>query len=227
MEIIMEYIDLRNEDGSLTGEVKERSLIHRDGDLHGTSHVWLIRYQEDMHSAEVLLQKRSKNKDSFPGSYDISSAGHIPAGVDFIDSALRELEEELGIKAKAEDLHYGFTHIGYHEEEFYGKLFKNHEYSKVYLYECNLSPEEMRLQNEEVESVLWIDYRECLEHIRKDDLKHCIFKDEFERLALEIETYFAGTGRPLWKKELTETWAEDAQNELEDWIEEQGIYIRQ
>ena len=107
----MEYIDLRREDGSLTGEVKERSLVHRDGDLHGTSHVWLIRYRGDRQSADVLLQKRSRNKDSFPGSYDISSAGHIPSRVDFLDSALRELEEELGIRAKAEELIYAFTHI--------------------------------------------------------------------------------------------------------------------
>ena len=57
----------------------------------------LIRYREDRRSADVLLQKRSENKDSFPGSYDISSAGHIPSGVDFLESALRELEEELGI----------------------------------------------------------------------------------------------------------------------------------
>lgn len=223
----MEYIDLRREDGSPTGEVKERALVHRDGDLHGTSHVWLVRYREDTQSAEVLLQKRSRNKDSFPGSYDISSAGHIPAGVDFPDSALRELEEELGIRAGKEDLIYLFDHIGYHEAEFYGQIFKNHEYSRVYLCECSLSPEEMHLQKEEVESVMWIDYRECLEHIRKGSIEHCIFRDEFERLTEEIEDYFARTGRPLGKKGLTETWAEDAQAELEDWIEEQGIYIRQ
>ncbi len=172
----MEYIDLRREDGSLTGEVKERSLVHRDGDLHGTSHVWLIRYRGDRQSADVLLQKRSRNKDSFPGSYDISSAGHIPSRVDFLDSALRELEEELGIRAKAEELIYAFTHIGYHEAEFYGKVFKNHEYSRIYLYECELSIEEMHLQREEVESVLWMDYQECLEHIRRGDLNHCIFR---------------------------------------------------
>lgn len=223
----MEYIDLRREDGSTTGEVKERSLVHRDGDLHGTSHVWLIRYREDRRSADVLLQKRSRNKDSFPGSYDISSAGHIPSGADFGDSALRELEEELGIRAEAEELIFAFVHIGRHEAEFYGKPFKNHEYSRVYLYECNLLPEEMRLQKEEVEGVIWMDYRECLSHIRKGDLDHCIFPDEFERLAVEIEAYFARTGRPLEEKTLTETWAEDAQAELEDWIEEQGIYIRQ
>ena len=223
----MEYIDLRREDGSLTGEVKERSLVHRDGDLHGTSHVWLVRYRAEEQSADVLLQKRSRNKDSFPGSYDISSAGHIPSRVDFLDSALRELEEELGIRAKAEELIYAFTHIGYHEAEFYGKVFKNHEYSRIYLYECELPLTNMKLQEEEVESVLWMDYQECLEHIRRGDLNHCIFPDEFERLAVEIESYFARTGRPLGKKALTETWAEDAQAELEDWIEEQGIYIRQ
>lgn len=206
----MEYIDLRREDGSPTGEVKERSLVHRDGDLHGTSHVWLVRYRSDRRSADVLLQKRSKNKDSFPGSYDISSAGHIPSGTDFLESALRELREELGIQAEAEELIYAFTHIGRHEAEFYGKVFRNYEYSRIYLYECGLSEEEMHLQKEEVESVLWMDYRECLEQIRRGDLNHCIFLDEFERLAEEIEVYFARTGRPLGKKALTETRAASA-----------------
>ena len=32
---------------------------------------------------------RCQAKDSFPGCYDISSAGHIPAGIaDFVESAL-------------------------------------------------------------------------------------------------------------------------------------------
>jgi hypothetical protein len=34
---------------------------------------------------------------------DISSAGHIPAGMDFVQSALRELFEGLGVEAQAED----------------------------------------------------------------------------------------------------------------------------
>ena len=51
-------------------------------------------------SYDLLLQKRSENKDAFPGCYDISSAGHLPAGQDYLSSALRELEEELGIKAR-------------------------------------------------------------------------------------------------------------------------------
>lgn len=222
-----ELLDLRNADGSRTGEVKERALVHRDGDLHGTAHVWLVRYRPDKGSAEVLLQKRSANKDSYPGCYDISSAGHIPAGQDFLESAMRELREELGVEAKPEELHEVFTHVGYAEDVFYGKKFINHEYSKVYLLEYTGRVEDLKLQKEEVESVRWMDYRACLDGIRNATLKSCIFEDEFEKLTAAIEDYFRETGRPLACAEKTETWAEDAQNDLQDWIEEQGIYLRQ
>ena len=48
--------------------------------------------------------KTKQRKDSFPGCYDISSAGHISAGDEPLETALRELEEELGIKAEPEQL---------------------------------------------------------------------------------------------------------------------------
>ena len=50
------------------------------------------------------MQKRAMSKDSFPGKYDTSSAGHIQAGDEPLASGLRELAEELGIHAKPEDL---------------------------------------------------------------------------------------------------------------------------
>ena len=124
----MEFLDIRDKNGNPTGEVKERSLVHADGDIHGTSHVWIVRKNEKG-SYDLLLQKRSENKDAFPGCYDISSAGHLPAGQDYLSSALRELEEELGIKAKPEQLHFMGLHEGCCEETFYGKPFKNHEIS--------------------------------------------------------------------------------------------------
>ena len=83
----MEYLDIVDENGVPTGKIAERTAAHKQGLRHRTSHVWILR--ERAGKVEVLLQKRSQNKDSFPGCYDISSAGHIPAGVDFIPSALR------------------------------------------------------------------------------------------------------------------------------------------
>ena len=73
-----EYFDLRDEAGRVTGQVKARTLVHRDGDLHGTAHVWLARFGDA--GPELLLQLRSRDKDAYPGCWDISSAGHLPAG---------------------------------------------------------------------------------------------------------------------------------------------------
>jgi hypothetical protein len=54
----------------------ERHLVHADGDYHRAVHVWI--YVES--TGELLLQKRADRKDSWPGLWDISSAGHISAG---------------------------------------------------------------------------------------------------------------------------------------------------
>ena len=81
-----ECFALRREDGSLTGEIKPRALVHRDGALHGASHVFLSRLRGGR--AELLLQKRSAQKDSFPGLYDISAAGHLDPGEDFAAGAV-------------------------------------------------------------------------------------------------------------------------------------------
>lgn len=179
-----EFFDIRDEKGEITGEVKERSLVHRDGDLHGTVHIWVV--QKTKKGYDVLLQKRSKNKDSFPGCYDISSAGHVEAGFDYLESAMRELFEELGISAAPEELEFFGFHEGFVETEFYGKPFRNHEISAMYLYEKRIDIEKLRLQREEVETVGFFDYMECLEMIRGGQLKHCIYLDEFERLGEKL-----------------------------------------
>ena len=90
----MEWLDVVDKNGEPTGEVVERSKAHREGIWHRTSHVWLVRKKNGR--IEVLVQKRSADKDAYPGCYDTSSAGHIPVGCSYEESAIRELKEELG-----------------------------------------------------------------------------------------------------------------------------------
>lgn len=177
----MEYFDIRNRDGSITGERKERSLVHAEGDIHGTSHVWIIR-KNGRGEYELLLQKRSADKDAFPGCYDISSAGHLPAGQDYLPSAIRELEEELGIVAEEKDLIFVGIHEGYCEENFYGKPFINHEISHVYLYEKEVNAEELVLQESEVESVKWMSLSECCKEAERKNPRYCLFPEELSMI---------------------------------------------
>ena len=106
----------------------------------------------------------------------------VPAGCGYLESALRELKEELGITACEEDLEYIGTHSGKDEAEFYGKPFINHEISRVYLYRKPIDAERLMLQNEEVESVMWMDLKECRDGMRDKSLNHCLSESEMEML---------------------------------------------
>ncbi len=172
----MEYLDIIDENGLPTGKTVPREEAHAQGIPHRTSHVWLVRYRNGR--PQVLLQKRSLNKDSWPGCYDISSAGHIPAGVDFIPSALRELQEELGVSVKPEELVFCGNRRIHADGVFHGKPFHDRQYSRVFALFCDR--EDFILQKEEIESVLWMDLEDCLEAVKKSTIPNCIYPEELE-----------------------------------------------
>lgn len=175
----MELFDILDENGGRTGRVRERSMVHMDGDIHGTAHIWIVRQRPDG-GYDLLLQKRAKCKDSYPGCYDISSAGHVQAGDDYLPTALRELKEELGIGASEEELEYAGIHRGYMEEMFYGRMFKDSEYSHVYVYRKPVEIKDLMLQEEEVERVMWMELESCMEAAKDGTLPNCFYMDELE-----------------------------------------------
>lgn len=165
----MEIFDVVDENGKPTGATVERTEAHRTGVRHRTAHIWVVRNING--SYQVLLQKRAMNKDSFPGRYDTSSAGHIQAGDEPLESAIRELGEELGITANESDLSFAGTFNIDYEKEFHGKMFKDKEIAFVYIYSKDVDETSLVLQKEELDSVEWFDleetYQECLKHNQK------------------------------------------------------------
>ena len=174
----MELFDIIDPKGNPTGEVVTRKKAHEDGIPHRTAHIWIVRKQDGR--VQVLLQKRSKNKDSFPGKYDTSSAGHIQAGDEPLESAIRELEEELGIKAVLKELSFAGTFTIWFEKEFHGKMFKDSEIAFVYVYSKPVDEKKLVLQEEEVESVAWFDLEELYENCEKQRDKFCVSKGGLE-----------------------------------------------
>ena len=175
----MEYLDIVDEYGEPTGKVAERSVVHLEGLPHRTSHVWLVRNREQ--GVEILLQRRSLEKDCFPGDYDISSAGHIPAGQGYPDSALRELREELGVEAGEEDLVFcGDFHIK-NESIFHGEPFRDDVYSRVFYMWKDLEPEAFTIQKSEISEVRWIGLDECIRLSDEGEMP-CLFPQELQML---------------------------------------------
>ena len=63
----MELLDIVDEKGNPTGETVPREVAHREGIRHRTAHVWIFRRRGGV--VQILLQKRSDNKDSLNRTY--------------------------------------------------------------------------------------------------------------------------------------------------------------
>lgn len=62
----MELFDVIDSKGNPAGQIVSREKAHAEGIPHRTAHIWIIRKKEGR--VQILLQKRSQNKDSFPGN---------------------------------------------------------------------------------------------------------------------------------------------------------------
>ena len=171
-----EMLDIVDENGVPTGQSVPRTTAHAEGLRHRTSHVWIVRRKNDR--VQVLLQMRCAAKDSYPGCYDISSAGHIPAGAEFVGSALRELREELGVTAAPADLHECGLRRFRFEAEFHGKPFKDNQVSKVFCLWLDREAEDFAVQKSEIDYVKWFDLDEAVAAVEQGTIPNCIFPEE-------------------------------------------------
>ncbi len=178
-----ELLDIVDEDGEPTGETVDREVAHRDGIRHRTSHVWLVRVGSDGRM-QVLVQKRAADKDAFPGCWDISSAGHIPAGDDWKTSALRELKEELGVEAQPDDLVWLGNHKVEHDGVFHGRPFHNRQVSAIFALVLDRPESAFAVQASEIDEVRWMNIGALRRAVNDAAIPNCVRIDEL--VALEL-----------------------------------------
>jgi isopentenyldiphosphate isomerase len=138
-----ERFDIYNERKEWQGTAPRRE-VHREGYWHETFHCWIWR--QGPSGPELLFQQRHPEKDTFPGLLDISCAGHLLAG-EKVEQGVRELAEELGLKAQFEDL----TGCGvYRSEKHLPGGGWDREFCNVFLLRCDQSLTDYQLQIEEL-----------------------------------------------------------------------------
>jgi isopentenyldiphosphate isomerase len=140
-----EYIDLLQNDGSPSGQKCLKSEAHKKGLFHASVHIWFYTQ-----SGQILIQKRKKDKDTFPDLWDISVAGHISFKESHINAAIRETEEEIGILVSTQELNY----IGTSEHKnIHPNNITDHELHHIYICRLNTSTKTLSIQEEEVEEI--------------------------------------------------------------------------
>lgn len=142
-------LDVYDEQGKPLGAAA-RSEVHARGLWHRTFQCWIYKRVEGV--TYLLFQLRHRDKDTFPGLLDISSAGHLAAG-ERPEDGVRELYEELGVEAEFASLVPCGVFAG---EAIISEKLIDREFCHVYAYECAQPLDTYRLQPDEVSGLFFI-----------------------------------------------------------------------
>ena len=93
-----EMFDVVDEHDRVTGQLA-RGEVHARGLRHRAAHLFVFNRQ-----GELWLQRRSPWKDTAPGRWGSSAAGHVDAGEGYLGAVVREAHEELGLTLAPFDL---------------------------------------------------------------------------------------------------------------------------
>lgn len=171
----MEFVDVLDENGNMTGVVKPRKAVHRSGELHRTVHVWIMNSHH-----ELLLQKRAKTKNTHPGLWDMACAGHITHGDTSLETAEKEIAEELGIHIPSSEIRFLFSVRSSYSH--YGSLLIDNELHDVYLVLKDIPLSDFVIQTEEVEDIMYMTLSDFRNKVQAKDPGLVPHFDEFEKM---------------------------------------------
>jgi len=145
----MEKRDLYDKNRNLTGEE-----IYKGDTIPEGKYIIVILVMIQNSKGEFLIQKRSKQKD---GKY-AATGGHVKKGQTSIEGMIEEIQEEIGLTVRPEELELIFS----------GREDEQQVFFDLYYMKKDFNISDLVLQEEEVESVKWMTLQEIDELIKKD-----------------------------------------------------------
>ncbi len=146
-----------DEHNNVIGSISRGEAHEKPGVFYRTIYV-LVKDEND----KVLIQQRSATKDLYPNCWDISVGGHVNFGKTYEETAVRELDEELGLELKEEDL--------IKKGEVLVKPSNSGEFFNVFEYK--LKPgQTVEASEEEVKNTRWMSIGEIKKSMKNGDLR--------------------------------------------------------
>lgn len=165
----MELLDIYNENNEPLNESLEREEVHNKGLWHREILVIVVNEKN-----QVLLQKRSYKKRHLPGKWALC-AGHVTSGDTEKATAIKELNEEIGLKVLQKDLKLI-------------DIFKkgdptNKKFSYIYLLRTDAKLKDLKIQTSELTQIKYVPIRKLIKMILDND-KHLVFGGDEYHLQL-------------------------------------------
>jgi len=168
----IEYFDVLDENGNKTGEIKTKEDVIADRGFYRIVNLWII----NPYTKQILIQKRSSNKDVSPNKWDLTAGGHVDAGETSLDAIIRETKEELGLDISNDKILKVL-------EVKHDKVKRN--FVDVYLVAKDVNIKDVILQNDEVSDIKYFSLEELINaHNTKDTnfVNHSFFNDVVRKI---------------------------------------------
>ena len=172
-----ESLTFYNEQNEPIGIVNREEGINRGLLLEGVQ-LWIINPENN----QVLMQRRSRNKQNNPSKIDVSVSAHVEPDETAIQAMLREAREEIGL-ADSEYLYSKMQKFAENKINLadYGR--QGRYIMHFYLAFLDNSLESYTKQDSEVEELFFMDYEEVKRRVRSDDPEMLMPKsDEAEKI---------------------------------------------
>lgn len=180
----MEMLDVLDINGKKLGIKKSKEELYQTGEWFRSVHIWIVNDKK-----EILLQKRSPKKSTFPHLWAVSVSGHVQAGESSMDTVIREIKEELHLDIKEEQCKYLFT---IKRENTFDNCI-NRVFDDVYLLRLDLDINKTKLQKSELCEIRYFDY-DYLKSALKENNHDFVPMDE------EKEMLFAYLDNAIFRK---------------------------
>ena len=162
----IEMLDVLDENGIRSGEIRTRDDCHKFGLWHRCALLAIVNDDN-----KILIQQRSPGNWKFPGSWDLSVASHVQSGEDSLATVLRETNEEIGVqigfRVEVRDFRFvtSFRNRHTNRKNLGGGAFDDiieNQFYDLFILRQNVDIDQVTFNDAEVSDIKFVDYTELM-----------------------------------------------------------------